>query len=115
MRLPTSTPTTDHIRLCGCSATPKPYQRSIRLCCMRSAPLECVELEVEAPVENEVTSRDQQASKQESVAQRVLAIAQRTNENAGEGGRHKAPEGPKQHEGRDAGEDEPPRAQLESA
>ena len=28
--LPTSTPTKHHIRLCGSSATPKPYQRSVR-------------------------------------------------------------------------------------
>ena len=27
--LPTSTPTKHHIRLCGSSATPKPYQRSV--------------------------------------------------------------------------------------
>ncbi len=38
MRLPTSTPNTDHIRLSGCSATPKPYMSWIRLSCMISAP-----------------------------------------------------------------------------
>ncbi|MCY1463123.1 hypothetical protein D9M71_809760 [compost metagenome] len=30
MRLPTSTPKNDHMRLCHWKATPKPYQRSIK-------------------------------------------------------------------------------------
>src|SRR5947208_3627068 len=36
--LPTSTPTKHQSRLCGSSATPKPYQRSVSACWIMAAP-----------------------------------------------------------------------------
>src|ERR1700761_6195620 len=81
MRLPTSTPNTHHIRLSGCSATPKPYISCIRLSCIAPSPLEQGQQQVQAVVEDHHPECRQQRCQERRVAQAVLAVAERRDEH----------------------------------
>src|SRR6267378_4342325 len=85
MRLPTSTPKNDHIRLCGWSATPKPYHRSISDCVMSPSPCEEREIHVERPCEHDDRENDHREREQKRGFDRVLPVAERRDENDCEG------------------------------
>src|SRR4051812_46623692 len=88
IKLPTSTPKTDHIRLLGWKATPKPYHRSIRLWCMSASPLEQRHLDVQAVVEDEHAKRRHDGAKRCGRSEGVVTITHRRDEDRGKGGRH---------------------------
>src|SRR5580693_5537429 len=85
IRLPTSTPKNDHIRLCGCRATLKPYHRSARdWPIMSSAPAEQREVHLQRPPEDDDADHHRGQREDRRLKDRVLAIGKRRDEDNGE-------------------------------
>src|SRR6185437_13340357 len=64
MRFPTSTPTKDHSRLCGCRATSKPFSRSASDCSIMWFPGEELEGHLERPPEDHDADHDHREREQ---------------------------------------------------
>src|SRR5471032_2101409 len=80
IRLPTSTPNTDHIRLSHCSATPKPIHKLIRLSCIARFPVspgEQGQQQVQPVVEDGDAEQRHHEREQRRVAHAVPAVAER--------------------------------------
>src|SRR5690349_10280942 len=91
--LPTRTPMKHHSRLCGSSATPKPYQRSWRACAIMASmpPAEDRERDVQQVGEQQRAEHRNAERQQCRAFQRGGAVAERGHEHAGEGrGSHAA-------------------------
>src|SRR6185312_653927 len=108
MRLPTSTPKNDHIRLCGCSATPKPYQRSWSACCTGLPHAEEGKLHLEGPPEHHDRDHHDARGEDRGALPGVHAVAHRGDEDDGEGGGHEAAVHAEHHERHHAGTDADP-------
>src|SRR5450755_1880401 len=102
IRLPISTPKNDHIRLCGWSATPKPYHKPSRDSCMALAPSEQGELHLQGPPEDDEADRHDGRGQQQGALDRILAIAEGGDEHDREGGGHEPPIFPQHHKSQNA-------------
>ena len=74
IRLPIITPKNDHMRLCGCSATPKPDHKSAIALAIMSHPPKQRELHLQQPPEDDHADGHHYERKNESVKDGVLAI-----------------------------------------
>src|ERR1022692_953704 len=110
MRLPISTPKNDHIRLCGCSATPKPYHKPSRDSCMASAPSEQRKLHLQSPPEDDQANYNDRHGQHQGALDRVLAIAEGRDEHDRKGGGHQPSIFPQDHKSDNAERDAEPAA-----
>src|SRR5664279_3455139 len=112
IRLPSSTPNTDHIRWLGISATPKPYHRSCSACPTVSAPGEKREGHLQSEDEDD-DARDRDAGrKQERAADAVALVAHRGYEHREECRRDETALAAQDDEGEDAAEHAQPAPPL---
>ncbi len=110
MRLPISTPKNDHMRLCGCSATPKPYQRSCSAWCTGYLSSEEGNLHLEGPPEHHDRHRDDAGAEDRGALPGVHLVAHRGDEDDREGGGHEATVLTEDHEGYHGAADADPSA-----
>ena len=100
----------------GCSATPKPYQRSIRTVVhaeLQSAPGEQRQRQLKRPPEDETLATTMHAARAASALRNVFARSPSAEMNTdGESGRHQAAVKAEHDEGADTAEDASPAAPL---
>src|SRR6516165_3354953 len=89
--LPTSTPTKHHMMFCGSKATPKPYQRSVRaVASISQSPTEWREGHFQHIGEQQGAGHRNAGSQHGRALPSRIAVAERGDEHAHEGGRDQA-------------------------